>query len=95
MKRKKYKISINNKLKDCLGQINLNRKGKVEGKKKKLKIEINVKAHKGDKKELASTIKHELMHAKYPKMTEKNVYKKSQKSKLKPKEISRLLKKIK
>lgn len=40
---------------------------------------INVRKHKGDKKELADTIKHELMHAKHPKMHEKTVYKRTAK----------------
>lgn len=38
-------------------------------------IEINRKKHKGDKRELADTIKHELMHIKHPKASEKQVQK--------------------
>ncbi len=57
-------------------------------------IKINKKKHKGDKKELASTVKHELLHRKHPKMLEKTVYKRSRKTKLKSSEISKLLKKI-
>lgn len=58
------------------------------------RVEINVKAHKGDRAELASTIKHELMHVKYPKMTEKQVYKKTAKTKISPEEQQRLLVKL-
>ena len=39
------------------------------------KIKINVRKHKGDKKELADTIVHESYHAKHPKATEKTTYK--------------------
>ena len=91
-RKSKAKISVNNKLKGSLGEINLNRKGEVEG--KKLKIQINVKAHKGDKKELASTIKHELLHAKHPKMTEREVYRRSAKTKIAPQERHQLLSKL-
>lgn len=38
-------------------------------------VEINRKKHKGDKKQLADTIKHELYHVKHPKATEKATYK--------------------
>lgn len=55
------------------------------------KVEIDVKAHKGDKLELASTIKHELMHVKHPKMTEKQVYKATSKGTINPVEQKQLL----
>lgn len=57
-------------------------------------IEVDVKKHKSDKRELASTIKHELLHVKHPKMTEKDVYKKSQKAKISPMEQSKLISKL-
>ncbi len=92
----KRKIVINNKMKGAMGRINLNRKGKVVG--KKLVIEINKKAHvkngKLDKAELASSLKHELTHAKYPKMTEKEVYKRTAKTKIDPQEQAKLLAKL-
>lgn len=59
--------------------------------KKPSKIQINVKKHKGDKAELASTIKHELLHAKYPNMTEATVYKRSRKTKMSTGEKKKML----
>jgi len=88
----KVKLTVNNRMRGSLGRINLDRKGKKVG--KKLKVEINVKAHKGDKKELASSIKHELTHAKYPKMSEKEVYKRTRKTKITPQEQTNLLSKL-
>jgi len=82
--KKKSKLRVNNKLKGAFGQMDT----------KTNKIEINVKAHKGDKQELASTIKHELMHVKHPKMTEKQVYKKTAKTKISPQEQSQLIAKL-
>ena len=75
---------VNNKLRGRYGQIDMKTK----------KIEINVKAHKGDKAELASTIKHERLHLKHPKMTEKDVYKKSRKTKLSFGEQQKLISKL-
>lgn len=63
-------------------------------KDKNPKIEINVRHHKGDEAELASTIRHELLHVKHPKMTEKAVYKKSRKTKIPQQEQSKLLAKL-
>lgn len=54
-------------------------------------IEVNKKAHKGDMKELASTVLHETLHVKHPKMTEKEVYKASAKTKIDPDERRALL----
>lgn len=82
--KKKYKISVNNKLKGALGQMD----------PKTNEIQINVKKHKGDKAELASTIKHELMHVKKPKATEKEVYKATRKTKIPPAEQSKLISKL-
>lgn len=85
---KKYKISIDNKLKGSLGEMN----------PKTNNIKINVQAHKKDgkldKAELASTIKHELMHVNKPKATEKEVYKATRKTKISPSEQSKLLAKL-
>lgn len=83
--KKKAKIVVNNKLKRSFGAMN----------PKTNKIEINLKAHKGDKKELASTIKHEILHVKHPKMTEKEVYKRSAKTKISEVEQNRLLSQLK
>lgn len=84
VKKKKYKIVVNNKLKGGLGAMN----------PKNNRIEINVKKHKGDRAELASTIKHEMLHVKHPNMTEKQVYKKSAKTKLSPAEQSKMVAKL-
>lgn len=81
---KKFKIGVNNKLKGALGQMD----------PKTNVVEINVKAHKGNRAELASTIKHELMHVKHPKMTEKEVYKKTAKTKIPPMEQTQLISKL-
>lgn len=85
VKKKKYKIVINNKMRNDYGAMN----------PKTNKIEINVRAHKGDKAELASTLKHELLHVKHPKMTEKQVYKASAKTKIPPMEQHKLIAKLK
>jgi len=81
--KKKLKFKTDNRM-GWLGEYN----------EKKHTIKINKKRHKGDKKELASTIKHELMHAKHPKMWEKTVYKKTCKSKLMQSEVKKLLSKL-
>jgi hypothetical protein len=65
-KKKKAKIIVNNNIK-AFGQMD----------PKTNVVEINKKKHKGDKRQLADTIKHELLHVKHPKMTEKAVYKKT------------------
>lgn len=83
--KKKAKIVVNNKLKGAFGDMN----------PKTNEVRINVKKHKGDKAELASTIKHEMLHVKYPKMTEKEVYKKSRKTKMSEKEQNKYLSKLK
>jgi len=83
-KKKKYNISVNNKLKGAFGSMN----------PKTNHIEINVKKHKGDKRELASTIKHELMHVNHPKMTERQVYKRTAKTKISPQEQNKLIAKL-
>jgi len=63
-KKKKVKITVNNKLKEY-------------GNEENGKIEINLRKHKGDKAELADTIHHELLHAKHPKASEKQIQKKT------------------
>ncbi len=88
-KKPKAKIIVNNKMKGTFGAASFKDNGKPTG-----KIEINVKKHKGDKAELASTIKHELMHVKHPKMTEKEVYKRTAKTKIPPKEQKKLLSRL-
>lgn len=82
--KKKYKISVNNRLKGFFGQMD----------PRTNRIEINVKKHKGDRAELASTIKHEIMHVNHPKMTEKQVYKKTAKTKIPIQEQSKLIAKL-
>lgn len=81
---KRVKLKVNNKMKKGLGRMDT-RTGQIE---------INVKAHRGDKRELASTIKHELMHVKHPKMTEKEIYKRTAKTKIDPREQAQLLSKL-
>jgi hypothetical protein len=89
VKKKKVKVIVDNKLgKRVMGEM---QDGKNE-------LRVNMKAHKKrgklDKAELASTIKHEMMHIKHPKLTEKEVYKRTAKTKISPKEQQQLLKKI-
>ncbi len=86
-RKKKIPVVTNNKMKGDYGATTFKDK-------KPVKVEINIKAHKGDKKELASTIKHELMHVKHPKMTEKQVYKKTGKTTITPQEQSKLIAKL-
>lgn len=68
--KKKPKVGVDNKMKGSYGETII-KKGQPPV------IKINVKKHKGNRAELADTIKHELMHAKHPKMHEKTVYKKT------------------
>ncbi len=63
-KRKKVSLRVNNKIKEY---------GNEQGGK----IEINVRKHRGDKAELADTIRHEMLHAKHPKASEKSIQKKT------------------
>ena len=73
--------------------------GEVENKDKTkkdygvIKINRSHPAHK-DKRELASTIKHEIMHMNHPRMWEKTVYSKTAKTKIGPAEQKRLLAKL-
>ena len=85
---KKHKLVVDNKLKGSYGET-------VLQKGKKPIVKINVKAHGKDMAELASTIKHELMHVKHPNMTEKEVYKKTRKSKMPTAEQIKYLDKLK
>ena len=62
--KKKPQVIVNNKIKGY-GQMDT----------KTNLVEINRKRHKGDKKQLADTIKHELYHVKHPQAKEKAVYK--------------------
>jgi hypothetical protein len=86
--KKKVKIMVNNKMKGAFGRMNPDTN----------KVEINIIAHKKkgkiDKAELASTIKHELMHVTHPKMTEKQVYRRTAKTKISPSEQSKLVSKL-
>ena len=82
-KVKRLKIRVNNKIRSY-GQED-DRTGEIQ---------INVRKHKGDKKELADTIKHEVIHLHHPKMHEKTVYKKT-KGEMRSKEISKFLKLLK
>lgn len=60
---------------------------------KPVRVAIDVTKHK-TARELASTIKHELLHVKHPKMTEKQVYKRTGVTKIKDTEIPQLLSKV-
>lgn len=82
-KKPKMKIRVNNRMRAL---------GRMEPETNL--IEINRKAHNGDKAELASSVAHEIMHVKHPKMTEKQVYKKTAKTKIPPAEQRELLKKL-
>lgn len=93
-KKPKVKVMVDNKIKGSLGASEFRGKGRPNDKKPTGKILINVKAHKGDRAELASTIKHELMHVQNPKMTEREVYKRTAKTKISPMEQSKLLAKL-
>lgn len=88
-KKKKPSIVVNNKLKGVLGESEFKKGNIPTG-----KVMINVKRHHGDTAELASTIKHELLHVQHPNMTEKEVYKRSAKTKIPPQEQSKLLAKL-
>ncbi len=82
MKKLKAKISVNNKMKPY-GTTDTS-SGKVQ---------INVKKHAGSRRQLADTIKHELIHVKHPKMHEKTVYKLT-KPELSKKEEDKLIAKL-
>jgi hypothetical protein len=73
---KGYKVLIDNSLKDEKGKPIF---GETDTKKRTIKI--NVKHNKQSKKrgELADTISHELLHAKTPRLSEKQVYKRTAK----------------
>lgn len=60
---------------------------------KPVRISIDVKKHKGNRKELADTIKHELLHAKNPKMLEKTIRTKMKKE-MSPQEQANMIKKL-
>lgn len=85
--KKKYKISSAN-LKGSFGEMNPDTN----------EIKIDIKAHKKKGKldipELASTIKHEIMHVEKPHATEKEVYKATAKTKIPFAEQQRLISKI-
>lgn len=85
---KRAKIVINNRLKGSYGAMN----------PKTNKVEISIKAHKKhgklDRAELASTVKHELLHVSKPKLTEKQVYKKTAKTKISEGEQNKLIAKL-
>lgn len=83
-KKPRPKIVINNRMK-ALGRMDTETN----------LIEINHKAHKGDRAEEASSLAHELMHVRKPRATEKQVYKKTAKTKIPPQEQSKLLAKLK
>lgn len=87
--KKKYKIVVKNGMRDKHGFI----LGQTDPKTNRIAINVKARPHK-DKRELASTIKHEIMHVKHPKMTEKEVYKRTRKTKISPAEQSELLKKL-
>jgi hypothetical protein len=82
-KHKKLKIKVDNKL-----------KAYGEEDDKNGQIKINIKKHKGNKSELADTIRHELIHLHHPKMHEKTVYKKT-KGEMRSAEINKFLKLLK
>ena len=86
----RYRLVIKNKLKDKDGTL----MGDADVETGVIRINKNHRKHKKDKAELASTIKHEILHIKHPKMTEKEVYKRSAKTKLSSSEKRALLAKL-
>lgn len=82
MKKLKAKIKVDNHLK-YFGETDT----------KTGVVKINVKKHKGNRQELANTLKHELYHVKHPKAFEKTTYKKVDR-KMKAKEVTKLLSKL-
>ena len=86
---KRTKLIIKNKMRGALGKTYFGNDNKPTG-----KVHINVKKHKGDLAELASTIKHELLHVAQPNLTEKQVYKRTAKTKIPLSEQKQLLAKI-
>ncbi len=87
---RRYKIQIKNGLKDSKGAL-MGDSDIVTG---KIRINKNHNKHKKDSSELASTVKHEIMHVNHPRMTEKEVYKKSAKTKITQGEKRKLLAKL-
>jgi len=85
-KKRKARVSVDNRLKGSYGETII-RKGKPPI------IKINVAKHKGDRAELADTIKHEMYHAKHPNATEKETYKAMPKQ-IGPAEQAKLIAKI-
>jgi hypothetical protein len=87
--KKKYKMKVDNSLGESFGEMNPDTN----------EIKINLKAHhkkgKLDVAELASTIKHEMMHVEKPHATEKEVYKATAKTKISPAEQMALVSKLK
>ncbi len=93
--KKKAKIIFDKKKKSqFFGETFFDKGNKPTG-KIKVYLHKHVKKGKLDKAELASTIKHELMHFNNPKMTEKEIYKKTAKTKIPMSEQAKLLKKLK
>lgn len=92
---KRVPIIVSHKKTQKMGETHWN---PALSKKKAVKVVIYKKAHykkgKLDKAELASTVKHELLHVKNPKLTEKEVYKKTAKTKITPSEQTKLLAKL-
>lgn len=83
-KKVKPKIVINNKMK-AYGQTDT----------KTGVVEINKKKHKGDNKQLADTVKHEIYHVNHPQATEKETYKNTGKlENMSPQEEQKMLAKL-
>lgn len=87
--KKPVKISNKKLGKNVLGETQWDQKSQNKAKR----VLIDVKKHK-NAKQLASTVKHELMHVKHPKMTEKDVYKKTSMKTISPAEQTKLLSKV-
>jgi hypothetical protein len=86
---KKYKFKIDNKM-SHLGEVDVETKS---ADRNLIKINKRHPDHK-DPKELASTIKHEKLHVDHPKMTEKQAYKRSRKTKIGQNEANKLLREL-
>ena len=83
-----YQIKVNNRLRSF---------GETDTQKKIIQINKKKSKHSKNKGELLDTIEHEFMHAKHPKMKEKNVVKKTAKAtkKMSPKTKKKIYSKVK
>ena len=87
---KGYKVLVDNNLKDEKGHSIF---GETDTKKKTIKINVKKSRKSKRKGELSDTVAHEFLHAKNPRLSEKQTYKRT--AKIPQKQKSKLLKYIK